>query len=290
VEKKPLRVAIIILTLLFSAAAGTQFIISCDANPYHSITYTQPPNITINSPLNNETYPSNNVPLEFTITRPLIWLINGTVSGKVFKNRLLLVSILIDGKLYRKLWAYDDLTSPFSYCYNHTNLEDGAHNLTVIAHCEGWDLEMHNLWQKPLPYDVSSDLIVFTVDATSPLISVLSPKNASYELTRNPLDVTLNFTVNEPVSRLTYSLDEQENMTIAGNTTLTSLPYGEHNVTIYATDEVGNTGASETIVFTIEEPPEPFPTTMITAPIASVAFVGVGLLVYFKKRRVKSGG
>jgi hypothetical protein len=31
--------------------------------------------------------------------------------------------------------------------------------------------------------------------------------------------------------------------------------------------------------------PEPFPTTMVIAPIASVAVVGVGLIVYFKKRK-----
>jgi hypothetical protein len=63
------------------------------------------------------------------------------------------------------------------------------------------------------------------------------------------------------------------------------LPYGEHNITVFATDEVGNTGASEIIFFTIDEPPEPFPTTMVIAPVASVAFVGVGLLFYSKKRK-----
>ena len=243
-EKKPLMVAIIISTLLFSTVAGTQFINLGKLNPYDQWIFTAPPIITINLPLDNETYPSNNVPLEFTITRPHMWLTNWTVSGKVFKNQLSLVSIVIDGKLYIKLRAYDDLPSPFSYCYNLTNLEDGTHNLTIMAHCEGWDLEMHNLWQKPLTYAASSDLIVFTVDATSPFVSVLSPENDSYELTANLLDVALNFTVNEPVSRLTYSLDGQENVTIAGNTTLVNLRYGEHTVTVYATDNVGNTGAS----------------------------------------------
>ena len=32
-------------------------------------------------------------------------------------------------------------------------------------------------------------------------------------------------------------------------------------------------------------PPEPFPTALVIASIASVAVVGVGLLVYFKKRK-----
>lgn len=35
--------------------------------------------------------------------------------------------------------------------------------------------------------------------------------------------------------------------------------------------------------------PEPFPATLIVAPLASVAVIGGGLLVYFKKRQKKSG-
>jgi hypothetical protein len=47
-----------------------------------------------------------------------------------------------------------------------------------------------------------------------------------------------------------------------------------------------NVGASETLIFKIAEPePGPVSTTSIIVPIASVAFVGVGLLVYFKKRK-----
>jgi hypothetical protein len=74
-------------------------------------------------------------------------------------------------------------------------------------------------------------------------------------------------------------------VTISGNTTLTDLPYGEHNVTVFATDEVGNTGASETIFFSIPEPPEPFPTSLVVASIITVIIVGIGLFVYFKKRK-----
>jgi hypothetical protein len=40
---------------------------------------------------------------------------------------------------------------------------------------------------------------------------------------------------------------------------------------------------SETIYFSVEVP-EPFPTTSVIAPIASVVAVGAGLAVYFKKR------
>ena len=66
---------------------------------------------------------------------------------------------------------------------------------------------------------------------------------------------------------------------------MTNLPYGEHNVTVYATDIAGNTGVSETVYFTVEEPPKPFLTTMVIAPAASVAVLSVGLAAYFRKHR-----
>jgi hypothetical protein len=97
-------------------------------------------------------------------------------------------------------------------------------------------------------------------------------------------DIPLNFTLSEPTSQITYSLDGQENVTIAGNTTLTNLPYGGHNITVYASDLAGNVGNSETIAFTIAKP-EPFPTTLFIAGAVSVAVAGVGLLGYFKKRK-----
>jgi hypothetical protein len=81
---------------------------------------------------------------------------------------------------------------------------------------------------------------------------------------------------------MSYSLDGQDNVTIAGNTTLSGLPNGNHNVTVYATDKAGNV-ASETISFSVEAP---FPVVPVAAAsVATIAVVGAGLLVYFKKRR-----
>jgi hypothetical protein len=54
-----------------------------------------------------------------------------------------------------------------------------------------------------------------------------------------------------------------------------------HNVTVYACDSAGNIGASDTIHFNVEVP---FPTTLVIASIASAAVMGIGLLVYYKKR------
>jgi hypothetical protein len=93
----------------------------------------------------------------------------------------------------------------------------------------------------------------------------------------------LNFTTDQPISRIGYCLDGNANVTIAGNTILTGLADGEHNITVYATDLAGNTGASENLHFNVEVP-KPFPTTLLAASALTVAIISAGLLVYFKKR------
>ena len=73
----------------------------------------------------------------------------------------------------------------------------------------------------------------------------------------------------------------QDNVTIAGNVTLAVLSEGSHSLVVYATDTVGNTGASKTIYFSIE----PSPIIWIVAIIAIIIIIGAVLLIYFKKFR-----
>jgi hypothetical protein len=92
--------------------------------------------------------------------------------------------------------------------------------------------------------------------------------------------VPLAFAVNKPTSWIGYSLDGQAKATITGNTTITGLLNGLHNLTVYANDTLGNTGASETVYFSITVP---FPASWIVAAVVIIALVGVALLIYFKK-------
>jgi hypothetical protein len=98
----------------------------------------------------------------------------------------------------------------------------------------------------------------------------------------------LLFTVDKLVNWTGYSLDGKDNVTVAGNFTLSGLLAGVHNITVYARVDNGNIGASETITFTIDTlpEPEPFPTTAVAAASgASAVLVVAGLLVYLKKRK-----
>jgi hypothetical protein len=91
-------------------------------------------------------------------------------------------------------------------------------------------------------------------DTTSPIITVSSPQNETYSAT----DIFLEFTVNEIVSRPSYSIDGKANVTIYGNSVvLPPLPDGAHSIVVYASDLAGNTGSSGIIHFTVDtHPPE----------------------------------
>jgi hypothetical protein len=110
-----------------------------------------------------------------------------------------------------------------------------------------------------------------------PRVTLLLPQNGNFSSSNIPLD----FAVDGEASQIEYSLDGGDNVTISGNMTLTGLSNGDHNLTLYTTDEFGNTGVSETIYFTVDVP---FPTTLVLASVITAA-VGIGLLVYFKKRK-----
>jgi N-acetylneuraminic acid mutarotase len=129
--------------------------------------------------------------------------------------------------------------------------------------------------------DANEQYMPFGYGTVPPVIFIASPESKNYTSS----EVILNFSVNRKVEWMHYSLDGQDNVTLTGNTTLTGLSAGLHNVTVYARDEFENTGASETISFNVEVP-EPFPTVPVAAASVACTVAAVGLLlVYFKKRR-----
>jgi hypothetical protein len=115
---------------------------------------------------------------------------------------------------------------------------------------------------------------------TNPIITFALLQNATFETSSVPL----NFTVDYPVTEISYYLDGQEATPISGNTTLTDLANGQHNVIVYATSKYGYSGVSETLFFNVnaqEFPVVPFVT--LSAIVVASAFGGA--TVYFKKRK-----
>jgi hypothetical protein len=126
---------------------------------------------------------------------------------------------------------------------------------------------------------VGSSSVNFTVDSVLPTISFKSAQNKNYDTA----NVVLDFVVNKPVSKVFYSLDNQDNVTANGNGSLSldNLSIGEHNVTMYAKDEYGIISAPNTMYFSVKV----FPTVTVLAIAATVAILAiVGLLVYHKRK------
>jgi len=327
VRKKTFFTATFISVILLSALAVTQLVILAKGNPFSQSVYSgerypsvevKPPEVSVLSPQNAMVYNTSDVLLTLNISTKGSQTINAGeyhyISGIGIQEVYFTADWLNNQTMiYRaprtKDWV--DNTPKYFYeetgrwyeCYffmgdwyayydlpkidfeklslNLTNIPDGNHTMRVFAVGSGSEHEMFHWYDF---YVTGFSKVNFVVDTTPPRITVLTLEKKTYYTSNVPL----NFTVSELTTQIKYSLDGQENVTIVGNTTLTGLSDGYHNVTVYATDEAGNTGASETINFSIAEPEpqsEPFPTTMVIAPIASVAIIGSGLLVYFKKRR-----
>jgi hypothetical protein len=253
--------AAFISMLLLTVTAGTLFCRVATADFIPTSPATDPPIISVVSPT-NRTY-ENEVLLHLNIT--VLYIRDQVLEyiGYTLDNQEHIIS--------RNYGKYS-----MNWSTTLEGLSEGTHSLQVTAYCRSYyatSTSGGHLYHRR--YANQSDIIHFTV-VYPPKITILTLQNTTYE-TNN---IQLNFTVNEPTSKIKYSIDGKENVTIAGNTTLTGLSNGKHNVTIYAIDKDGHTGTSETLHFNIE----PFPTALIIAPIASAIIITIGIIVYFKKR------
>jgi hypothetical protein len=300
VKKKTVLTAVLTSALLFSTLAVTMLMQLGKANPIMHYWVnkgdvapdqnTEPPAILILSPVNNTAYGVNAISLSLNVS---------------IGNSSTATSRVLDEIYYETDWQSNNVSvykyswnpllypsapprkTDFSETINLTGIPDGNHTIRMYAVesgeyplyvIQGENGDLRSFAHYYNGFNITScSLVRFTIDTTPPEVSILSPENKTYY---SP-EIQLDCTVSEE-SLILHSLDGQENVTVAGNTTLTNLPYGEHNVTVYATDMAGNTGTSETIYFTVEEP---FPTTMVIALGAPMAILGAGLAVYFKKRK-----
>lgn len=117
----------------------------------------------------------------------------------------------------------------------------------------------------------TSNTITFVADTTPPEILVVSPEATTYSSSTIPLI----FTINEPTAWIGYAPDGEGNVTISGNTTLSSLLEGTHSVTVYANDTSGNMGASNEVVFDVEFPR--YELTIASSPISGIPFTINGI-------------
>ncbi len=125
----------------------------------------------------------------------------------------------------------------------------------------------------------SSFMIKFSPeeDIKTTTVKITSPQNKTYEVS----DVPLTFTVNDQTSFLSYNLDDLQPLMITGNTTLTRLTVGTHNLTVYSRDSTGMVKTSETILFTVGTR---FPSEIVIIGATIAVGTIVSFLIYIKRR------
>ena len=252
-SKKTLVAAITVSLILFSLY-GMQLSNVAKANPFFYYTQVNPiagslpSTIIILNPQNSTTYYSNIVQIGFNVTHPSFP--NGTDCGIHY------IDCRLDGSALPNYSYRVQAIYPYSYVQD-SNLSEGNHTLEISvedAYFPG-SMTIFYLW--------ASSTVSFMVDTTPPSITNLSLENITYTSS----NVQLNFTVNKTTSWLGYSLDNQGNVTIAGNTTLAGLSNGSHSLLVYANDTAGNMGKSETVFFTIDtSTPSPSPEITVISP------------------------
>ena len=284
--KKALITALIVSVLLISIVAGTHFNL-VKANPYlyrEDGEVAQPPDaiypiLTISSMKNDTVYRENHVSVNFNITiimppRPVYFVDNAMwFSGVYYKANWLSNNTNIDIEEYLKSippekilqsdsyrmqfgtdYIYEGRMLSHSFTINLTRIPEGLNYLEVFAVEKGYK-EAYRTGNTIYygEYELlGSSMVNFTVDTTPPNILNISLTNTTY----NSAIIPLSFNVNETASQTMYSLDNQANITIQGNTTLAGLAEGSHSLVVYANDTAGNMGKSDTVFFTVKLPPQ----------------------------------
>ncbi len=287
------KISLVILTaIILLTIAETQLSNQAHANPYRYVPHvtnipppagTQAPIISIHTPQNGSAYPKNIIPLTFEVIIPKT---NGEKSiGQISEL------------YYKASWEPKEIQiidRPFfentSFSIDLYVISGGNLSLKIYAVGNGGyenrteltDFERHQYYDQ---FEMnSSSAVSFTQDFLPPKITVLSPQNRSYETS----DVELNFTANEVLSQIQYSIDGKKNQTTTGNITLTGLTNGAHNITFYASDLADNKAFPETIGFSVRKP-EPFPILIFVAVIAVLSVVIAALgMAFFRWHRKSS--
>lgn len=176
------------------------------------------------------TIQSANISFSIDNSSPVVTIIQPTNTTYGSANRTLLVTA--DESV--SIWYYVlNSGSKVFFVPNTTVIgAEGFNNLTVFANDTFGNL--------------GSKSVNFTIDTTSPVITIIQPQNATY----SGLNRTLAVTANESATAWKYELNGNANVSFVPNTTFTGLE-GGNVLKVFASDTMGNNG-SASVRFTID--------------------------------------
>jgi hypothetical protein len=271
-KKEPFRKVSLIIIL--SILFASSFLVVCDA------AQGVVPQITIQSPVAGSTVIGSTVEVKITIGPPHISSLWTITTG-----------VYLDGVLMK-----DTPNTDIDFSLNAVS--NGAHQLKITS-------SSYNVLTSSSGYDVFS-VCDFTVNSgVGPDITV------SGGTTFAPGNINLTLSVNDPNSKITYSLDGNIENTITHqylvknnvlyqcNVTLPNVPEGEHTLVVTATDRMDNSksttlnlnvGSNQTPTQTAQKPDSTInwsSSNLIIILITAVIVVLVGIVMLFYNRSQK---
>ena len=268
--------AIIAFTFMLSSIAGIETLRVAEAY------YAPPPSIEILSPIPAPDVHSNasimlNVRVNVLPKDPDVTFIRYSLDGKA---NITLTSLAKEDNVWYWTTTKDVFAQgkAFSTEAFLGTLADGNHSLTVYApYADGKEMSR----TREFIVDTNYEPPVWH----PPEIVLVSPQNQTYTST----EVSLTFATNETILYANYVLDPLEgngSQYLTGNVTLTGLSEGMHKLIVTVHTERGM--ATQSTFFTVAQETETtqlFSSLMMIAIVVAGALVGLGLLVYFKKRK-----
>jgi hypothetical protein len=228
-NKKTLLAAASLLALLVSTLLRLQFASTASAytvpgyTPYAYPPYPDSISASIVSP--NGTYDESVIPVTIDVDVEIVFNTPSYAGQQAYdlSVQLVICRYSLDGANWKNIpfdrvtlsedrsdaiWQQEISTVDCLYSAVLSGLSVGEHSIIVNAYDAAYG---------PGDSRVTQGNSQVTVKVKGPLgILVLSPQNKTYDT----LSVPLNFITNEPTSWTAYSLDNQANLSVNGNTTL----------------------------------------------------------------------
>lgn len=320
---KETALALCMLLLLVMGMIQNVRLTTANPVPYPDEPSQELPTLTVKDPQNNsDYYSSNTFKLDLTVVESESW--NSYYMGFMPYIGSVGLELFLDGKPESDM---PNLQLQISYSSNNlvtyytailSNLTDTEHVLNIVVIAEAYYEAQYTRGNEIIFTGNSNNTYItqavnFQLNPSTKTVSfqkspiaisrdpypnppilmpvIISPQNTSYTAANETqFALPLDFSINGTTSWIGYSLDNQTRVTIRGNSTLSNLEVGSHNITLFASDVFGNIGVSNPTYFSIAEQvvvptASPFPASLVFVSTVGIVVVVSGLLAYFKKRK-----
>ncbi|MCZ7404449.1 MAG: S-layer protein domain-containing protein [Candidatus Methanoperedens sp.] len=204
-------------------------------NWYVNITFVNAPDqilyyyVAANDTTGNQNVSNTRI---FTVdtTLPILTIVSPV--NKTYNNSSIMLNVTSNEALNSRWYSLNGGTNITFTSPTTIIAQEGFNNLTVYANDTAGN--------------IGTAKVNFTVDTISPVLTIISPVNKTY----NSSSIMLNVTANEALNSRWYSLNGGSNISFTSPTTIIAQE-GSNNLTVYANDTADNIGTAK-VNFTVD--------------------------------------